>query len=255
MGSLTPVRVHGSHGAGAIAIAAGDRHTLTLQDDGTVWAWGADDSGQLGDGTTGDPSCFCRTMVVQVHGLSGVIAISAGWGHSLALKSDGTVWAWGYDHEGELGDGTLGGSPCYCRLTPVRVLGLTGVIAISAASSHHSLALKSDGTVWAWGADFYGQLGDGTLGVSYCGCRSAHVQVLGLHGVIAIASGVWHSLALKSDGTVWAWGDDEYGQLGDGIELDRTNFSIPRPVQTQRLANVTAISAGGKHSLALRVGT
>ena len=123
--------------------------------------------------------------------------IAGGGEHSIALKSDGTVWAWGNNWVGQLGDGTTSH-----RSTPVQVSGLSGVIAI-AGGGYHSIALKSDGTVWAWGWNEYGQLGDGTTSH-----RSTPVQVSGLSGVIAIAGGGYHSIALKSDGTVWAWGNN-----------------------------------------------
>ena len=125
-------------------ISGGGYHSLALKKDGTVWAWGHNEYGQLGDGT----QTLGRLTPVQVSGLSGVIAIAAGEYHSLALKSDGTVWAWGGNYEGQLGDGTTNN-----KLTPVQVSGLSGVIAI-AASYRHSLALKSDGTVWAWGSNW-----------------------------------------------------------------------------------------------------
>jgi hypothetical protein len=138
-------------------------------------------------------------------------AVAGGGEHSLALKNDGTVWAWGHNVYGQLGDGST-----TTRLTPVRVSGLTQVIAI-AAGEGHSLALKSDGTVRAWGHNVYGQLGDGITTNS-----SSPVTVSGLTGVIsAIAAGGGHSLALKSDGTVvWAWGYNAYGQLGNNTTAD-----------------------------------
>jgi len=121
-----------------------------------------------------------------------VIQVSGGY-HSLALKSDGTVWAWGDNYYGDLGDGTTTD-----RNTPVQVSGLTGVTAIS-GGGQYSLALKSDGTVWAWGDNYHGKLGDGTTTDRY-----TPVQLMGLTGVTAISGGEDHSLALKSDGTVWA---------------------------------------------------
>ena len=141
---------------------------------------------------------------MQVSGLTGVIALAAGSWHNLALKSDGTVWAWGDNGSGQLGDGSTTD-----RSTPVQVSGR--VIAI-AAGSYHSLALKSDGAIWAWGSNGSGQLGDGST--SYY--NSTPVPVSGLSGVIALAAGSSHTLALKSDGTVWAWGSNYDGQLGDG---------------------------------------
>src|SRR5205823_208038 len=131
-----------------------------------------------------------------VSGLSGVTAIAAGGLHSLALKSDGTVWAWGYNAYGALGNGTAISSS-----TPVQVSGLSGVTAL-AGGYGHSLALKSDGTVRAWGYNYYGELGNGTA----FNDSLTPVQVSGLSGVTAIAGGEFHSLALKSVGTVSAWG-------------------------------------------------
>ena len=248
----TPVQVLGEDGIGYLndvkAIAAGSDHSLAFKGDGTVWAWGRNDHGQLGDGTTTN-----RSAPVQVLGedgtdhMAGVTVIAAG-GHSLALKSDGTVWAWGWNDYGQLGDGTTTN-----RNTSVQVAGeggigyLDGVIAI-AVGDDHSLALKSDGTVWAWGHNNHGQLGDGTTTD-----RSAPVQVPGLTDVTAITRGENQSFALKSDGTVWAWGANFTGQLGDGTETDRS-----APVQvlgengTGYLEDVKAISGGGRHVLALK---
>jgi alpha-tubulin suppressor-like RCC1 family protein len=172
------------------------------------------------------------------------VAIAAGGAHSLALKSDGTVWAWGYNGYGQLGDGTTSS-----RSLPVPVSGLSGVTAIAAGNNGyittHSLALKSDGTVWAWGYNNYGQLGDNSTTA-----RNSPTQVLSAVGqpftsVTAIAAGGGHSLALKADGTAWAWGYNYYGQLGDGSTTARG-----LPVQLPGLTGVTAIAAGDNHSLA-----
>ena len=212
-----------------IAIAAGGYHSLAVKSDGTVWAWGYNGEGQLGDGTT-----TSRSAPVLVSGITGVIGIAGGDAHTLALKSDGTVWGWGYNGDGELGDGTGTSSSL-----PVQVSGLTGIVAI-AAGQYHSLALKGDGTVWAWGWNYYGQLGDGTTTGA-----SAPVAVSGLTGVTAMAAGGYHSLALKSDGTAWAWGANWSGQLGDGTTTDE-----PAPVQAV-LSGVVVIGAGYEHSLAV----
>ena len=152
-----------------------------VRSDGTeIWAWGRNDSGQLGDGTL-----TRRLSPGQVRGLSEVVAIAAGSYHSLAVKTDGTVWAWGWNQYGQLGDGTFA-----TRLAPVQVNGLSGVVGV-AAGRYHSLALKSDGTVWAWGWNDSGQLGDKTFAT-----RLAPVQVSELSGVVGIAAGsVSQSLA------------------------------------------------------------
>ena len=226
---VAPVAVQGIHNVHAIS--AGDSHSLALRTDATVWAWGLNFDGRLGNGTMDRG----RKSPAPVPGLSRIRAISAGEAHSLALDADGTVWAWGANGYGQLGDGTTS-----ARLSPQQVPGLGDIQAI-AAGSRHSLAVAADGTVWAWGANGYGQLGDGTAAT-----RSVPVQVPGLAGIRAVAGGQEHSLALAADGTVWAWGDNFSHQLGDGTDTRRNT-----PVQVQGLGGVRAIAASNQHSLAL----
>ncbi|WP_249351541.1 RCC1 domain-containing protein, partial [Corallococcus exiguus] len=194
-----PVRAQGL--TGVVTVATGDFFTAAVKSDGTVWVWGSNTFGQLGDGTATD-----RLTPVQVPGLTGVVAVAAGDAFTVALKSDGTVWTWGYNGYGQLGNGTTAG-----RLSPGQVPGLTGVVSIAAGGTGHTLAAKSDGTVWAWGRNGPGQVGDGTST-----SRSSPVQVLGVTGVVRVAAGDFHSLGLTSDGTVWGWGYNGPGQLGDG---------------------------------------
>jgi len=222
-----------SYLTGVAAVATGGSHSLALKHDGTVWSWGYNLSGQLGLGYT---SQTIRLTPSKVSNLTGVVSVSTSCGHNLALKSDGTIRAWGSNYSGKLGDGTVED-----RSSPVLVSGLSEVVAI-AAGGDHSLALKVDGTVWAWGDNRSGQLGDGTTTN-----RCSPVQVSGLPGVIAVASGEYHSLALKADGTVWSWGDNSSGQLGDG-----TWTNCIMPVQVSDLTDVVTIAAGFSHSLALK---
>jgi alpha-tubulin suppressor-like RCC1 family protein len=221
-------------GSGAyVAVAAGGSGSLGLRGDGTVWAWGANTFGQLGNGSTVDSHAS-----IQVPTPSGMVAVAAGLDHSLAVRSDGTVWAWGSNQFGQLGDGTT-----TSRSLPVQVRGLSNVVAVS-AGGFHSLALRSDGTVWAWGFNAQGQLGNGSTSAS-----PTAVQVKGLSGVVAIAAGDRHSLALASDGTVWSWGSDADGQLGIGSTINKSS-----PVHVPSLSGVVAVAAGASHSLALLSG-
>ena len=141
----------------------------------------------------------------QVKDLSRVAGVAAGAVHTLALKSDGTVWAWGENDWGQLGDGSTAN-----RSVPVQVWGLLRVIAVAAGYSH-TVALRNDGTVVAWGNNEYGQVGDGGLSR--------------LSGVLAVAAGFSHTVALKNDGTVWTWGGNGNGQLG--YEPPRSDPSRP----------------------------
>jgi alpha-tubulin suppressor-like RCC1 family protein/uncharacterized protein YkwD/thiol-disulfide isomerase/thioredoxin/plastocyanin/uncharacterized membrane protein YphA (DoxX/SURF4 family) len=205
---------------------------------GEPLAWGANGNGQLGDGTSGG----FRFTVAPVSNLKDVVAVATGWEFSLALKADSTVWAWGVNYYGQLGDGTT-----TSRYYPVPVGGLTHVKAI-AAGGVHGLALDTDGTVWAWGANYYGQLGDGTQNYRY-----SPVRVSGLTDVIAIAAGNYHSLALKSDGSVWAWGYNYYGQLADGSTYNRyTPVQVRGAGGVGTLDNVIGIAGGSQQSFALR---
>lgn len=233
------------YGLDIIAIESGVDHTVALRKDGTVWTWGVNSSGQLGDGSWANKNVPTRVAI-----LTEIIRIAAGYSHSLALKKDGTLWAWGANGNGQLGDGTIDN-----RSTPIQVKDpsdpstfLTNVIAV-AAGERHSLVLKSDGTVWAWGYAANGQLGDGTYD-----WRPTPVRVKGpsgfLTGVKAIAAGSLHSIALKNDKTVWTWGSQGYMQLG---RASHTGFP-PQTVagQVTGLTNVIAISGGWEHSVVLK---
>ncbi len=229
-------------------ISAGRGHSLALNPDGRVWAWGNNNQGQLGDGTQGMSAPGLsgtenRHEPVRVLDLTDVVSIGAGKMHSLALKSDGMVWAWGWNDFGQLGDGTRGVFGNRNRSEPVRVLGLTDVVAIHAGGGH-SLALTSGGRVWAWGSNSSGQLGDGTTR-----SRNEPVHVSGLIDVVAISAGSGHSLALTSGGRVWAWGYNFSGQLGDGTITSRNE-----PMHVSGLTDVVAIGCGSSHSLALTSG-
>src|SRR5215469_6296151 len=148
----------------SLQVWGGGRHTIALLTDGSVWTWGSDVSGKLGDNQVSasyTDASHDSHLPLRVHGpgnvgyLNSIVAISAGEGHNMALKSDGTVWTWGWNGLGQLGNGTTNDAH-----TPVQVVGLSNVVAIS-GRGYHCLALKSDGTVWGWGWNTSGQLGTG----------------------------------------------------------------------------------------------
>ena len=223
--------------SGVQAVAAGSYHSVVLKQDGTVWGWGSNSSGQRGDGSTPERLPFTKETPVQALGLRGVTAIAAGSNHTLALRNDGTVWAWGADIFLQNPDGSRERG-----IVPLQIPNLSGITAVD-GGTFHSLALKNDGTVWSWGTNTSGQLGDGTGNTALPG---QPVQILGLSGITAISAGGFHNLALDRNGSVWAWGANIYGQLGNGIT---TNSNVPVPVQG--LSGVADIAAGNNHSAAL----
>lgn len=211
--SVTPIQVAGL--TGVTAISAGGAHSLALKGDRTVWAWGFNMFGQLGHGTTVDTTTPLNVTYDSRYLSNNVIAISAGGNHSLALRADGTVWAWGFNGAGQLGDGTT-----TLKRMPVQVTGLTGVTAISAGASH-SLALKADDgkTVWVWGLNTDGQLGDGTTSPRTRAARSTNFST----DVIAVSAGGSQSFALKRDGAIWV-----LGQVTEGLAFQvATQVSFP----------------------------
>ncbi|MGA3268670.1 MAG: hypothetical protein ABSE16_17850 [Verrucomicrobiota bacterium] len=217
-----------------VKIAAGSTHSLFVTSDGSLWGMGANRSGQLGNGTTQDQEVPEQIVA------SNVMAIAAGNLHSLFLKNDGSLWAMGYDLLGQLGDGT--------NSTEVSVpeqIVASNVTAIAGGGAH-SLFLQNDGSLWAMGNDQSGQLGDGIVNSIYNPAETNLPEMIVASNVTAIAAGFNHSLFLKSDGSLWGMGANNYGQLGDG-----TYNSTNRP-ELIVAGGVTAIAAGSFHSLFLK---
>ena len=263
--SIEPVAVNSSstsalYGQTIFALSAGRSHSLALCASGTVAAWGDNTFGALG--TSGSAGSLTPVAVDSstdsALSTKTVIAVSAGSDHSLALCSDGSVAAWGYGNDGELG---YSGSGTANSLRPVAVdsstdsaLNSKTVVAIS-AGAFHNLALCSNGSVVAWGFNAYGQLGDDRTADSLVPVAVDSSSTSALFGktVVAISAGASHSLALCSDGSVAAWGDNEYGELGNNSTINSTApVAVDKtPDSALNGKTVVAISAGGLHSLAL----
>ena len=232
----SPVPVTGLT-SGVTLIASGNDDSLAVQYGG-VYAWGGNGVGQIGNGTTGGP----QITPVAVTGLSsGVTAIAAGQSFSLAVQNGG-VYAWGYNNFGQLGDGTTSN-----RNTPVAVTGLPGGVSSIAAGRDHSLAVI-DGYVYAWGGNYSGELGDGTTNESN---TPELIDPVDVCDIIAVAAGQDSSYALSSDGSLWVWGDDLFGQMGLDVETD--DYLTPQHLLPPDGYIFTSISASseGDHAVAL----
>ncbi|MDT7511317.1 RCC1 domain-containing protein, partial [Bifidobacterium sp. H6bp9] len=252
----TPVKVGKPTGLTYVQISAGDDHSLALGSDGNAYAWGSNTYGKLGDGTTTQ-----RTTPVKVGKPTGLtyVQVSAGWQHSLALSSAGNAYAWGLNSDGQLGDGTKTD-----RTTPVKVRKPTNAPADFTyvqvnGGGDHSLAMGSDGYAYAWGYNNYGQLGNksysnSTVPVRVRNPAKTNDTSKGLQAAQIIA-GFNHSLALGSDGYTYAWGWNNYGQLGNTTTRDS---SVPvrvrnpaNPTDTSKGLKAVQLSAGEYYSLAL----
>lgn len=214
---------------GVTQVSAGTYHSLALKSDGTVWSWGYNATGALGDRTTTD-----RPTPVQVYGLRKVVAVSAGMLHSVALTEEGFVYSWGWNGYGQLGNGSTVDSS-----TATRVNSLTGAASVSAGALH-SLMAKRDGTVWSWGYNALGQLGDGTT-ID----RHHPVKVSTISNALGVSAGGFHSGGVDGLGRAWGWGWNVFGQLGDGTTVDRRV-----PVRLTAAGDFVQVSAGYLHTLA-----
>ena len=205
-----------------MTIAMGGPHGLAILSTGCLWAWGSNQFGQLGDGTTIDRH-------YPVHIMENVAAISASGVTTMAIRTDGSLWAWGSNQFGQLGDGTT-----IERHNPVRIM---ENVAMVSASNHHTMAIRTDGSLWAWGWNGMGQLGDGTM-------TDRHTPVRIMESVAAVSVGD-ATMAIRNDGSLWAWGSNSRGQIGDGTVILRYN-----PVRV--MENVAAVSITLSHTLAIR---
>ena len=229
--SATPGQVPGLTGITQVAISYNGSDLFALGAGGVVWGWGLNGDGQLGNGTT-SPSA----LPMQVPGLAGINQIAPGPTYTLALRSNGTVLAWGDNADGQLGDGTR-----TQHRTPVPVPGLNGIVQVSA--NDPSFAVRFTGIVFAWGSNGNNT---GVLGLGATGDVAIPTQIPGLAGITHLAATGDHVLALANSGTVYAWGANGAGELGDGTT---TNRSTPEPLS---LGGVIKVAAGLGSSAAVR---
>jgi alpha-tubulin suppressor-like RCC1 family protein len=237
---VTPAPVSGL--AGVTKIAAGCGFSLALRSDGTVWAWGYNSVGQLGNGGTASSA-----VPVKITALSQVTGISAGWDSSAAVVAGGaSVWAWGGNDNGQLGDGTLAGRTTPVRVTQIGTVHIAGGAAGGAVEGGEFAAvLGTDGSVWAWGNDTLGQLGNAPAAAPV----TRPVNTIGAgSGITQISAGLVNMVALKSDGTVLAWGSNQFGQLGNG-----TTASVTGPARVTGLTGATQVAAGAEAGFAVHV--
>ena len=248
--ALVPVEVHGPGNAGFFnsvkTIMGGEIHNVALKSDGTVWSWGWNGLGQLGDGTTNPAYTPVQTGLGSVPPLTSVTKLGGRPYFTLAVKADGTIWAWGMNSFGQMGNGTVNSGPGPQVMVPGMVSNSAPGGAINnplqvTCGYQFGAALATNSTVWTWGSGTHGELGNGTTGSSYL-----PAQVPGLTNVTSISAGWFHILALKSDRTVWAWGNNTSGELGDGSANNRSS-----PVLVSNLSNIVVVSGGDSHSSAL----
>lgn len=211
------------------SISAGNTHSLGIKTDGTLWAWGANNEGQLGDGTN-----TARIVPKQIGTATNWKKIVTGAQYTIGLKTNGTLWAWGYNSVGQLGNGTT-----VDRNVPTQI-GTAADWTDIASGVEHTFAIKANGTLWGWGNNGNGQLGDGTT-VN----KTVPTQIGTSTNWQSVTGGNSFSLGIRTNGTLWAWGLNNYGQLGDG-----TTVSKAIPVQIGTATGWTNVSAGYNHSVA-----
>jgi alpha-tubulin suppressor-like RCC1 family protein len=254
--SSTPIKTLNI--SGVTAVAAGGFHTLALKNDGSIWAWGKNDFGQLGVGTNVTAATGYSMFPVEVSTatvgavFSNVSSIAANGHHSLA-RANGLVWAWGLNSSGQLGiDSTTTGA----MAAPVVVSGLpsSGVSAL-AAGGGFNFAVGKDRSLWSWGANSNGQLGNNTTTSSHIPVQVLRAPGIPLTDVVQAAAGIQHGLARLDDGTVWGWGYNFFGQLGNNNKSDSpVAVQVVSDINGTPFTGATDIRAFGSSSMALKDG-
>ena len=218
-------------------VAAGNTTTASVKTDGTLWTWGYNVFGHLGDGTV-----VAKSSPVQIGALTNWAQVSAGFYHTAAITTGGELYVWGANSDGRIGDGTT-----VNKSSPVQIGALTNWAQVSAAnigSGAHTAAVKTDGTLWSWGNNGYGRLGDNTTAN-----KSSPVQIGALTTWSQVSASSNFTAAVKTDGTLWTWGAYFSGKLGHGDAISRSS-----PVQVGALTNWAQVSTGNSHAAAVTTG-
>jgi alpha-tubulin suppressor-like RCC1 family protein len=247
----TPVEVHDAANVSFFnsvkLVMGGEEHNVAVKTDGTVWSWGWNAYAQLGNGTFNDSWVPTQTGLTANPPLTNVIKLGGRPYFTLAVKSDGTIWAWGMNQYGQMGNGTVNSPVTVPQVSvPVMVSNsqpggpINNPLQVTCGYAFGA-ALATNGTVWTWGTSRAGELGNGALGPGYI-----PAQVPGVSNITYISAGWGHVLALKSDGTVWAWGGNANGEVGNG-----TSTNCYSPVPVLNVSNIVTVSGGDSHSTAL----
>jgi alpha-tubulin suppressor-like RCC1 family protein len=216
-------------------VSCGTYHSAAIKTDGTLWTWGQNNIGQLGDNTTTHRSSPVQTVAFGTNWKS----VSCGRFLSTAIKTDGTLWLWGRNGDGQLGDNTT-----TLRSSPVQTVSFGNNWKLVSGARYHTSAIKTDGTLWLWGRNNYGQLGDNTT----TGTSSPIQTVAYGTNWKLISTAQYHTAAIKTDGTLWSWGDNTYGNLGDNTTTNKSS-----PVQTVAYGtNWKLVAGSGYHTCAIK---
>jgi alpha-tubulin suppressor-like RCC1 family protein len=229
----------------AIAIAAGEHHSVAIAGDGTIWGWGRNHTGQVGNGTSGITNVTVPEEITVLHS-PGFTSVSAGRNHSMAIDRDGGLWTWGGNGQRQLGTVT---AQTTVRTSPTRIS--TGFASV-AAGIVHSLAIDANGDLWTWGYNFHGQLGNGRSGDANGEAALTRITAFGSPRprIISVSGGFCHSLAVDENGNIWAWGRNNNGQLGNGV-FGGANRTTPLQITVPGAPGFASVAAGNMYSFAI----